>query len=161
MEDVKFLGLRIDRNINWKKHIEEILSKLSSACYVVRSVYQIGCMATPKMICYACFHSRLQYGIIFGGNSIESIRGFQLQKRIIRVMTGSNARASCRPLFKSLGILTLPSQYILSLMRFVSQNIEMYVSNSSVHEFNTRNKLKLQYPMLIFHYTRMVFIMQV
>jgi hypothetical protein len=42
-------------------------------------------------------------------------------------------------LFKSLGILTLPSQYILSLMRFVSQNIEMFVSNSSVHVFNTRN----------------------
>ena len=109
-------------------------------------MYYIGCIATLKMIYYSYFHSRLQYGIIFWGNSIESIRGFQIQKRIIRVMTGSNARASCRPLFKSLGILTLPSQYILSLMRFLSQNIEMYVSNSSVHEFNTRNKLKVLIP---------------
>jgi hypothetical protein len=146
MEDVKFLGLRIDRNINWRKHTEEIFPKLSSACYAVRSIYYTGCMATLKMIYYSYFHSKLQYGIIFGGNSIESTRVFQLQKKIIRAMTGRNARASCRPLFKSLGILTLPSQYILSLMRFLSQNIETYVSNSSVHEFNTRNKSKLHMP---------------
>jgi hypothetical protein len=31
-------------------------------------------------------------------------------------------------------------------MRFVSQNIEMYVTNGSVHELNTRNKLKLYIP---------------
>ena len=146
MEDVTFLGLRIDRNINWKKHIEEILPKLSSACYVVRSMYYIGCIATLKMIYYAYFHSKLQYGIIFWGNSVESTRVFQLQKKIIRAMTGSNTRVSCRPLFKSLGIMTLPSQYILTLMRFLSQNIEMYVTNGSVHELNTRNKLKLYVP---------------
>jgi hypothetical protein len=31
-------------------------------------------------------------------------------------------------------------------MRFLSQNIEMYVPNCSVHDFNTRNKLKLHTP---------------
>jgi hypothetical protein len=61
-------------------------------------------------------------------------------------MTGSNTRVSCRLLFKSLGIMTLPSQYILTLMTFLSQNIEMYVTNGSVHELNTRNKIKLYIP---------------
>jgi hypothetical protein len=46
MEDVRFLGLRIDKNINWRKHVEEILPKLSSACYILRS--DIGSMATLK-----------------------------------------------------------------------------------------------------------------
>jgi hypothetical protein len=31
-------------------------------------------------------------------------------------------------------------------MRFLSQNIEMYVTNGSGHELNTRNKLKLHIP---------------
>jgi hypothetical protein len=61
-------------------------------------------------------------------------------------MTGSNTRTSCKTLFSSIGILTLPSEYILSLMRFLSQNIEIYAFNSSVHEFNTRDKLKLLKP---------------
>jgi hypothetical protein len=37
-------------------------------------------------------------------------------------------------------------------MSFLSQNIEISVFNSSVHEFNTRNKLKLHKP--IFNLTR-------
>jgi hypothetical protein len=34
----------------------------------------------------------------------------------------------------------------MSLIRFLSQNTEIYSSNASVHEFNTRNKLKLYKP---------------
>jgi len=61
-------------------------------------------------------------------------------------MTGSKTRASCKPLFQSLGILTLTSQYILSLMKFVLQNQERYTFNTEVHNINTRNKLKLHKP---------------
>jgi hypothetical protein len=45
---------------------------------------------------------------------------FALQKRIIRIMVGANHRTSCRRLFKKLEILTVPSQYIYSLMSFSS-----------------------------------------
>jgi hypothetical protein len=29
----KFLGLQTDNHLNWKNHIEEMISKLSGACY--------------------------------------------------------------------------------------------------------------------------------
>jgi hypothetical protein len=61
-------------------------------------------------------------------------------------MTGSRHITSCKHLFQSLGILTVPSQYILSLMNFVLQNQEKYTLNIEVHNFNTRNKLKLHKP---------------
>jgi hypothetical protein len=61
-------------------------------------------------------------------------------------MTGSRPRTSCKPLFQSLGILTVPSQYILSLMNSVLQNQERFIPNTEVHNFNTRNKLKLHKP---------------
>ena len=61
-------------------------------------------------------------------------------------MTGSRPGTSCKPLFQSLGILTVPSQYILSLMNFVLQNIERFTPNIEVHNFNTRNKLKFHKP---------------
>jgi len=54
------------------------------------------------------------YGIALWGNSIESVKVFKLQKRAIRLMTGTNGRTSCRPLFAMLGIMTLPSQYVFS-----------------------------------------------
>jgi hypothetical protein len=62
-------------------------------------------------------------------------------------MTGSKTRASCKSLFQSMGILTLTSQYILSLMKFILQNQERYIFNTEVHNINTRNKLMLHQPM--------------
>ena len=98
------------------------------------------------MIYFAYFHSILDSGIIFWGNFTESRRVLLAQKRIIRIMTGSNTRASCKPLFQSLGILTLTSTYILSLMKFLLQHQERYTFNTEVHNINTINKLKLHQP---------------
>ena len=61
-------------------------------------------------------------------------------------MTGSDVRTSCRPLFPVLVIMILPSQYIFSLMRFLSQNLEFYTFNSTVHNYNTRNRILLHKP---------------
>jgi hypothetical protein len=130
-----FLGLEIDEHLNWKKHIEEILPKLRSASYAVRSVYYTSSIATLKMICFAYFCLKLQNGIILWGTSTDGKRVFWLHKKTVRIMMGSNTRTSCKPSFRSLGILTQPLQYILSIMSFLSPNIEIYAFNSSVHEF--------------------------
>jgi len=34
-------------------------------------------------------------------------------------------------------------QYVLPLVRFLSQNLEIYTFNATIHDFNTRNKLLL------------------
>jgi hypothetical protein len=47
---------------------------------------------------------------------------------------------------KIIRLLTLTSQYILSSMRFLSTNLETYTFNTSVHNINTRLKLKLHKP---------------
>jgi hypothetical protein len=61
-------------------------------------------------------------------------------------MTGSTTRISCRTLFQKLEILTVTSQYILSLMRFLSSNLEIYTFKISIHNINTRCKLKMHKP---------------
>jgi len=144
--NTKFLGLELDKNISWKNHVQKIIPKLSSACYLVRRMYPCCNSSTLKMIYFTCFHTIMEYGIIFWGVSIESKRIFQQQKRIIRIMTGSISRISCRTLFRKLEILTLTSQYILSLMRFLLSNLEFFTFNTSVHNINTRLKLKLRKP---------------
>jgi hypothetical protein len=88
----------------------------------------------------------MEYGIIFWGDSVEIKRIFQQQKGIIRIMTGSTSRTSCKMLFQKLETLTLTSQYVLSLMRFISSKLEIYKFNTSVHNINTRHKLKLHKP---------------
>ena len=105
--NINFLGLELDDHISWKNHVIKILPNLNRACYAVRAMYLISCMSTLKMIYFAYFHSIINYGIIFGGKSTECKKVFLAQKKIIRIMTGSRPRTPCKPLFQSLGILTI------------------------------------------------------
>jgi hypothetical protein len=84
-----------------------IVPKLSAACFAVRAVKPFVSQDTLMMICYSYFHSILNYGLIFWGNSSYSNGIFKLQKRIIRIIMGAGTRDSCRELFKILKVLPL------------------------------------------------------
>jgi hypothetical protein len=100
------------------------------------------------MIYFAYFHSIMEFYIIFWGISVESKKILLQQKRIIRAMTGTNFRTSCRNLFRKLEILTLSSQYIYSTMKLLSSNLDQFTFNSSVCNINTRLRLKLHKPIV-------------
>ena len=144
-DSLKFLGLELDKFLHWKNHIDKLLPKLSSACFVIRPMLSHCNTTTTKMIYFSYFHSILEYGIAFWANSNESDKVFKLQKRVIR-LTGNNVRTSCRPLFPRLGIMTLSSQYIFSLMRFLSRNLQLYIVNFIIHNYSKRYRIQLQTP---------------
>jgi hypothetical protein len=118
----KFLGLHLDYHLNWKGHTDQMIPKLSRAYYAIRSMFHISNINTLKPIYFAYFHSIVQYGILFWGNSTNSRKIFTLQKKIIRIMVDAHPRTSCRSLFKKLEILPVPCQYIFSLMNFLVDN---------------------------------------
>jgi hypothetical protein len=99
INNTKFLGLELDKNISWKNHVQKSLPKLSSACYLVPRMYPCYKSSTLKMIYFAFFYAVVEYVIIFWEDSIESKRILQQQKRIIRIMMGSTSSISCRTLF--------------------------------------------------------------
>jgi len=99
-----------------------------------------------KAIYYSQFHSIILYRLMFWGNSAHSARVFRIQKRIIRIMTGSKSRDSCRKLFSHLNILPLPSLYILSILRFVMKNKELFTINNKVHHHGTRQTNNFHFP---------------
>jgi hypothetical protein len=144
--ETKFLGLYINNNLSWKKHIESIKYKLSSACYVMRLVKPYVTANTLKVIYYSYFHSIMTYGLIFWGNYPDSMKIFRLQKKIIRIKMGCRSRDSCRKLFLNLEILPLPSQYILSLLLFMLRNKNQFQVNSEIHQINTRQHANLHEP---------------
>ena len=71
---------------------------------------------------------------------------FGIQKRIIRIITNKSRRDSCRQVYKQLQILTLPGQYVYSLLMFVNKFSELFLSNSNIHDRNTRYNLNLHHP---------------
>jgi hypothetical protein len=61
-------------------------------------------------------------------------------------MVGVRNKDSCREYFKRLKILPLQSQYLLSLLLFVAENIDLFGLNSEIHGFNSKNKSNLHLP---------------
>ena len=49
-ENITFLGLQIDNHTNWKNHIEEVISKLSRACYAIRVMVHITNINTVESV---------------------------------------------------------------------------------------------------------------
>jgi hypothetical protein len=68
----------------------------------------------------------------FWGNSLHSIKILRIQKNAITITLGCKKRTSCRNLFRKLEILSLASQYILSLMLFVVKNKNECIVNSDL-----------------------------
>jgi hypothetical protein len=102
----------------WKKFGKR-WSKLNKACYAIRAVKFVMSPKTLKTV--YC---------IFWGNSYGSKEIFAIQTRIVWILTNKSKRDSCRERFKKLRILTLPSQYIYSLLVFVVKNRDLFSLNS-------------------------------
>ena len=60
-------------------------SKLSSVSYAVTSVKPLLTIITLKMIYYSYFHSVMTYGLLFWGDSPDSIKNFRSQKRLLEL----------------------------------------------------------------------------
>jgi len=98
------------------------------------------------MVYFAYFHSVVRYGIIFWGIATNSYKVFKLQKRVIRIMSGAEPRASCRGMFRRLEILPVPCKHVLSLMLFIVDNPNNFQRVSEVNELDTTRKNQLFIP---------------
>jgi len=74
---------------------------------------------TLRVVYFAYVHSIMSYGIIFGGNQSHSENIFKIQKRVIRIITNSRVRDSCRELFKKLEIMPLYIHNIFFLYQYL------------------------------------------
>ena len=86
----------------------------------------------------------------FGGNQPHSEKIFKIQKRVIRIITNSRDRDSCRELFKKLEIMSLYSQHIFPLSKFVIKINIFFSTNYQIHSVHTRFKTNLHPPIANF-----------
>ena len=126
MNSMIFLGLTIDSTMLWKEHIISLAIKINKASFTIRGIKPLLNLNALKTIYYTYFHSVMSYGIIFWETSHFATNIFRIQKRMIRTITNRSKRDSCGLIFKQLQILTLPGQYVYSLLMFVNKSRECF-----------------------------------
>jgi hypothetical protein len=126
----KFLGLTMGSTFSWNNHIDLLMKKISTVCYIIINAKTYISASSFKMIYYSFFHSAMSYELYFG-ESHRIVPQFLTckKKKAIRIMEGCGNRVSCTNVFKKLQILPLTSQYILSLLMFVFQNKNLTSTN--------------------------------
>jgi hypothetical protein len=77
----KLLGVTMDNTLSWNNHIDLLLKKLSTVCYVIRNAKTYTSAPSLKMIYHAFFHLAVSYEIIFWGNSSHSSTFFRKKKK--------------------------------------------------------------------------------
>ena len=55
----KFVGVTMDNTLTWNNHIDLLVIKLSTACYIIRNAKIYVSASSLKMICYAFFYSAM------------------------------------------------------------------------------------------------------
>jgi hypothetical protein len=140
VDEIKFLGLILRNNLNWRGHVNKLAPQIASACYLIKRIMQIGTLKMALLVYFSYIQSRLQYAIILWGHSRETKRLFILQKRALRYMARASAnptaefyiKDSCKPLFKRFKIMTIPCLYIYNTIlykinNFTSDDIDLNV----------------------------------
>jgi hypothetical protein len=116
---VKFLGIFIDPDLNFKYHIEKMTRKLATALFFMRNENFFLNMESLRSLYYSIFHSVIVYGIHVWSSTVNSnLHGIILkQKAAVRTICGSRYNDHTEPLFKLQKSCRLSTRCVRKQMR--------------------------------------------
>ena len=135
---VKFLGVLFDTTLNFRDHVNLLLTKLAKATYLIRKIKDTVSPEVLLMVYHALFASHVAYGIILWGRLPGARDVFLIQKRVIRIMCGLNSRTHCKPYFIKLNIMTVYATYIYCALLHIKKNENSYIRILHNHDYSTR-----------------------
>ena len=148
ISNFNFLGIIINENINWSKHINKISYSISKTIGIIRKLKNV----LPSSVLLTIYNSlilpQLTYGILVWGYESNCI--FKLQKMALRAMTSSKYNAHTNPLFKKMHLLKVGDihtvQQLKNFYKLTQNNLPAYFNSflirrqHNIHEHLTRNR---------------------
>ena len=128
VDSFNFLGLQLNHNLNWTKHINYISLKMSKIIGIIYKLKSVFPTAILRSIYNTLLLPHMSYCILSWGSQIDKIR--LLQKKAIRNVTKSAYTAHTEPLHKEYNILKVQDMYQLAILKFycklVNNNLPQY-----------------------------------
>ena len=155
VKTTKFLGLAIDENLTWKKHIDGVTKKISCNIGVMNKIKHF----IPERILYSLYCSLvlpyISYGILVWGNACKTYldKIFKLQKWALRTISNSHYRSHSGPLFLKYNLLNVYDMYNLETGTFMYKYSNgqlptafdnIFTTRSKIHSYQTRYKENYQ-----------------
>ena len=154
-EDVKYLGLLIDKNLSWRNQIDSLILKISKTVGMIAKLRHFVPQNIPLHIYQS--PSLYLYGLTAWGMASKTAlnRILLLHKRCLRfIFFFSESRARAIPIFLDTRVLPVHFLYykaVCCLMHDVANQIapsnilDLFIKPSHVHSYNTRSSTSQNY----------------
>lgn len=122
-ETIKFLGLYIDENLDWSRHVNHVNSTIALGLYSLKQVKNMLPTRTLIQLYNSLIHPHISYGSIVWGNAQNKIvkKTNTLHKCIIRTVCSAGYNSHTEPLLKKYNILTVEDLYKYNICIFLHQ----------------------------------------
>ena len=129
---VKFLGVYIDPQLNFKYHIEYLRKKISRSMYLINRVKNLLCKKSLETLFHSFINSHLMFCLPAWSCGLESSTNplAVLQKKAIRIINRSAYNDHTPPLFKEIKVLPLKELAIYTKLLFFYDFIRWKLPNS-------------------------------
>ena len=144
---IKYLGMYIDKHLDWNQHIHELTKKLNRANGIISKLRYNTRLDICLQVYYAIFYSYLIYGCnVWGFTSEENINAIQvLQNKCLRIMTFAPYNSNVDQSFLDLKLLkvreVIKSQQLKVAYDFHDKSLpdnlmDLFRLSSNVHTTN-------------------------
>jgi hypothetical protein len=156
--DTKFLGIILTYNLNWSKHIDIVVNKISKCLGIISKVRHLLPLHITRILYLTLIEPYINYCNLVWCLPVKTghlDKIFRIQKKYCRLMTFSSFCAPSGPLFQQLRLSTIWNIYKLQLATYmyrIKNNLmpildhHLFISGSSIHDHNTRHKNDLRKP---------------
>ena len=116
VQSFNFLGITISESMSWANHLLFIKKKISKVIGILYRLKNTFPSEVLKTLYKSLVLSYINYGLLLCGVEVKNLE--VIQKRAIRLITGSNYIAHTEPLFIQLGLLKVQDIFKLRLLKF-------------------------------------------
>jgi hypothetical protein len=161
VDTFNFLGLIIDKNLNWKSHVKVVSNKISKAIGVMVKLKNYVPKSALIHIYNALIMSHLNYGLIVWNQKSKTL--IKLQKKAIRTVCNAKFNAHTSALFKKENLLNFGDMCALVDLKFCFKFMhgllpiyfnKLSAADERIHSYTTRQFGQMRVPAVRHDYAR-------
>lgn len=145
VDNIKYLGLIIDKYLKWNDHITVLTNKIRKLAYIFKTLRNMLDKVTLKSVYYALVQSLLSYNVVCWGSCHKTVLEplNVAQKLILKIMYKKCFLYSSHLLYSESKIMTVRQLYIIQALCKFFSNIDTAIRSQQVR--NTRMGSSLMY----------------
>jgi hypothetical protein len=151
VQDTKYIGVTLDENLNWDKHIANVCKSLVPFYGVFYNIRHFMNDKFARIIYYSTIYSRIQYGIeLYGSATKTRLDKIQtIQNGLVKILCKKDRLYRTNDLHADLRILKVKDIYESALLKLaynwssgsqIPSFTNFYELRNDIHDYETRNR---------------------